>query len=202
MIVSHRHRFIFIKTFKTAGTSLEVFLSGVCGPDDVVTPISPAVEPHRPRNHVGFYNHMPAAAVRERVGPAVWDAYYKFCVERCPWDKTLSFYHMLNHRVGGTLRFDTFLAGTDFPHNAPLYTEPGDPTKVIVDRVVRYERLLPELTEVFARLGIPFAGTLGVNAKGEYRTDRRPPGEVYTPDQARRVGEVFAVERALHGYQL
>lgn len=37
MIVSHRHRFIFIKTTKTAGTSVEMFLRQFCGPDDIVT---------------------------------------------------------------------------------------------------------------------------------------------------------------------
>lgn len=40
MILSHRHRFIFIKTSKTAGTSLEIALSRFCGPDDIITPIA------------------------------------------------------------------------------------------------------------------------------------------------------------------
>ena len=40
MIVSHRHRFIFIKTRKTAGTSIEIALSAHCGPDDIMSPIS------------------------------------------------------------------------------------------------------------------------------------------------------------------
>lgn len=40
MIISHKHQFIFIKTRKTAGTSLEIALSKFLGPDDVVTPIS------------------------------------------------------------------------------------------------------------------------------------------------------------------
>jgi hypothetical protein len=40
MIVSHKHRFIFIKTTKTAGTSIEISLSRFCGPDDIITPIS------------------------------------------------------------------------------------------------------------------------------------------------------------------
>jgi hypothetical protein len=38
MIVSHKHRFIFIKTKKTAGTAIEAALSELCGPDDVITP--------------------------------------------------------------------------------------------------------------------------------------------------------------------
>lgn len=44
MIISHKHRFIFIKTRKTAGTSIEISLSRYCGKDDVITPITPADE--------------------------------------------------------------------------------------------------------------------------------------------------------------
>ena len=38
MIVSHKHRFIFLKTKKTAGTAIEAALSELCGPDDIITP--------------------------------------------------------------------------------------------------------------------------------------------------------------------
>lgn len=40
MIICHRHRFIFIKTRKTASSSVEIGLSRVCGPEDVVTSLS------------------------------------------------------------------------------------------------------------------------------------------------------------------
>src|SRR5256885_6419869 len=87
MIISHKHKFIFIKTVKTAGTSLEIFLSQHCGPDDVLSLFDPPIEGHHPRNYEGsgdplseilripfgprsawrcllarrerFYNHMP-----------------------------------------------------------------------------------------------------------------------------------------------
>jgi hypothetical protein len=44
MIVSYLHNFIFIKTKKTAGTTVEMTLAPACGPDDVITPLSPKEE--------------------------------------------------------------------------------------------------------------------------------------------------------------
>lgn len=57
MILSRRHKFVFVKGHKVGGTSAEIALSQICGPDDVVTPITPADERYRlgsdgePRNY-------------------------------------------------------------------------------------------------------------------------------------------------------
>jgi hypothetical protein len=40
MIVSHEHKFIFLKSKKTAGTSIELALSQLCGPSDILTPLT------------------------------------------------------------------------------------------------------------------------------------------------------------------
>lgn len=47
MILSHKHRFIYIKTYKTASTSIEAALSQICGSDDVITPASEPLMEHR-----------------------------------------------------------------------------------------------------------------------------------------------------------
>lgn len=47
MIVSHRHKFIYLKTIKTASSSMESLLSDVCGPDDIVTPTKESLMAHR-----------------------------------------------------------------------------------------------------------------------------------------------------------
>ena len=200
MIISHRYRFIFIKTRKTAGTSIELFLSGVCGADAVVTPIFPPISPHTPRNFAGFYNHMPAAAI-EAAAPAAWRDYLTFCVERNPWDKLLSAYFMYRnstvHGGDGTLSLSEYLASGEFPLNAPLYTIGGN---IAVDRVLRYEALDAELAEIFAVLGVPYPGRLPFRAKSEWRDDRRPYREVLSGAQAARIATLFAEEIRLHGY--
>jgi hypothetical protein len=228
MIISHKHRFIFIKTAKTAGTSIEVFLSQHCGPKDVLTPIFPPVEGHEARNDEGsvhpvgeilrnpliplsawrhiftkrlkYYRHMPAWVLRRRLSPEIWNSYFKFCVERNPWDKVLSHYHMLNHRESGALSLDQYLAQGKFPINYVRYTDPRG-AEIIVDRVLRYENLNSDLAEAFAQVSVPFAGTLGVRAKSEYRTDRRPYQEVFNDRQRKIVEQAFAREIELHGYR-
>ena len=228
MILSHKYKFIFIKTAKTAGTSIEVFLSRHCSPEDILTPITPAIEGHQPRNYEGFinpipellerpgkffsalrdsiisrekfYRHMPASEVRKRVPAEVWNSYFKFCTERNPWDKVLSHYHMHAAREGGSLSLDEYLARGRFPINYFRYTDRGG-TKIIVDRVLRYEDLMAELGEVFSQLNIPFDGTLGVAAKSEYRTDRGPYRQVFNDEQRRIVEKAFAKEIELHGYR-
>jgi len=72
VIVSHEHRFVFLKTRKTAGTSVEVFLSPLAGPDAIVTPVAPAESGHLPRNSEQWFNPIPEIrrkamkAIRER----------------------------------------------------------------------------------------------------------------------------------------
>jgi hypothetical protein len=224
MIISHKHKFIFIKTVKTAGTSIEVFLSQCCGDNDVLTPVVPHVEPHVARNYQGywnpipqmlayrgsarlavlkrlvkgkkFFNHMPAKAVRATLPASTWNSYYKFCVERNPWDKVLSGYHMDQSKR--TRSLDEFLRKGRLPINYPIYCD--NHGKLIVDEVIKYESLMDGLGRVFGKLGIPFNGSLGINAKSEHRKDRTPYQQVFNDAQKDLVAKVFAKEIEMHGY--
>jgi hypothetical protein len=45
MIISHDHKFIFIKSKKTAGTSIELALRPLCGREDIIAPVREEDEP-------------------------------------------------------------------------------------------------------------------------------------------------------------
>jgi len=211
---------------KTAGTSVEVYLSQYCGEDDVVTPIEPHVDPHIARNYRGlwnpvpeimekkakgirrdlrnffklrkFYNHIPAWSVQKRVPSHIWDGYYKFCIERNPWDKTLSDYHMFKDRSSGKLSLDDYLDNDVFCLNYPKYTDLNG--NLIVDKVIRYENLMSELSEIFERVNVPFSGSLGVKAKSEHRVDSTPYNKVFSEKQRQLITEAFSKEIEMHGY--
>ena len=62
MIASYAHNYIFIKTGKVAGTSVEMALSRFCGPRDIITPIYPPDEIERkpPARHAQNFSTDPA----------------------------------------------------------------------------------------------------------------------------------------------
>ena len=37
MIISHKHKFIFVRPRKTAGTTMQNVLSTICGEEDIIT---------------------------------------------------------------------------------------------------------------------------------------------------------------------
>ncbi|HUG71169.1 MAG TPA: sulfotransferase family 2 domain-containing protein [Pirellulaceae bacterium] len=228
MILSHKYKFIFIKTLKTAGTSIETYLSQVCGEDDIVTPIYPHVEPHSARNFAGhfnplpeivsnrrnwsnlrqtfgdlcekkkFYNHIPARLIRSRVPARIWNTYFKFCIERNPWDKTVSHYYMQKYRSNGSLTLEQYFEQKCFCLNYPIYANHRD--DLLVDRVLKFEDLNSSLNSVFSDLNVPFAGTLQIKAKSEYRDQSVPYAKILSDEQRDIIGDVFAKEIEMHGY--
>lgn len=184
MILSQKHRFIFIKTNKTAGTSVEIALSRQCGEGDIITPLLQEDEalrregggrrpqhmkapkgcdgPHRfaklkngDKVMLRFFNHMAASELLTVIKPAVWDDYFTFCVERNPWDRVASYYHYGAAHEDDPCDFTTFLLGDSLPFLKWLGRDLSTiDGKVTVDKVCSYENLEEDLREVFEAVGI------------------------------------------------
>src|SRR4051812_23866543 len=156
MNVSHRHRFIFVRTRKTAGTSVEIALSKFCGPDDIITRDADDALRHElgypgPQNDVSiplsaytfsewrrlllrgerarFKNHTPAARIRALVGEDVWRTYFKFTIERDPWDKAISLYFWRTRNDNPRPSLLEFLqrVGARSLSNSHIYLIDGEP---------------------------------------------------------------------------
>lgn len=100
-IVSHRHKFIFLRPRKIAGMSLQVSLSRVLGEHDVAYLDRPlrfiaSRDDHRFRvidagATVYGGGHLLPDTVRKTVGERVWSTYFKFTAVRNPYDILVSF---------------------------------------------------------------------------------------------------------------
>ena len=211
MIVSHEHRFVFMKTRKTAGTSVEIALSRVCGPDDVITPV--LEEPLRaslggrgPQNYESpplerkAFNHMPVSMVRRMLGRKRFESYFSFAIERNPWDAVVSLFHW-RFRDAEPGPFPEFVASeaveTFATKNQRIYRLRGE---TAVDRVLRYEALADELATVWAELDLPGSPDLP-HAKAGVRP-RGPSYRGYYDDASRdRVAALFAAPIKELGYE-
>ncbi|MBD1381909.1 sulfotransferase family 2 domain-containing protein [Bacillus sp. IB182487] len=208
MIISHKYRFIFLKTTKTAGTSIEISLSRYCGESDIITPISQRDEKIRqtlgksPQNYQlgtkNFYNHISAKEIKALIGDEIWGSYYKFCFDRNPWDKVISLYYFAvkNHKKES---FNQFLERGKYKgaFNFPVYTINDIP---VVDYIGKYESLQSDLKAVCDKVAIPFDGWLP-KAKGNFRKNRQPYTTQYNESQKEMIQHYFKKEIDLLNYK-
>lgn len=229
MIISHKYKFIFLKTIKTAGTSIEIALSKFLGPNDIITPISPEDEKKRRdlgyrgaqhylaplkdyklqdvtklitkgRRKSRFYNHIAAKHIRENIEDEVWNDYFKFCFERNPWDRVVSFYYW-RCRSGKSPTITEFLESSTIQklkrRGIGIYTLNG---QIAVDKVCQYSALDKELEAIRNQLGIPEKLVLP-HAKSGFRKDRRGYRELLNTSDKEKIAKLFSDEISNFNYK-
>ena len=192
MIISHKYKYIFIKSFKTASTSLEIALSKYCGKEDVITPIINEDEKIRKMNGFNgpqnfgdnniFHEHMSALEIKSNVSEEIWNNYFKFVVVRNPFDQIMSAFHWHNKSKEKEKKliffkkrkktFEDFFkikAHHIFEDEYNRYTEYDN---VLVDLFIKYENFKKDLTELSEKLSFPeniYETFSNINAKSNIR---------------------------------
>ncbi len=213
MIISHEHRFIFLRTLKTAGKSVSAAIASRLPEGDVVINKPEHRERiHIPKNSVrrlmptifGLAHHARARDVRAVLGAKTFDSYFKFAIERNPWDRQVSFYHHRRTRQGQAdrnLSRDLLNPMYRMLHtwrvwNWDVYAIDGT---VVADEIIDYRHLDTLLPHLFERIGIGTGIELPRLNAGN-KTDHRHYSYSYTAEARDFVRQTYAGEIETFGY--
>jgi hypothetical protein len=214
VLVSHPAKFIYMKTQKTGGTTVEMYFERFCAPADRYAGTEAVAETVSEIGIIGsrrggkrdgdvWRNHMPAAAVRDLVGEGTWERYLKFSSVRNPYARMLSLYFWRTKRdYPATDRaferarrsFARYvkggvLRGRAWDSDFGVVAIGGE---VRMDLLVRLEHLSADIEAICARLGLPWNPDWIVHTKKTAGAPRRYPlEEFYTPETASIVRREF-----------
>lgn len=223
MLISHPHKFIFIKPIKVAGTSVECFLQPLCqgGNDDVHEYTAEQITTNGIVGYRGpsrgaskHWNHMPAARIKA-LYPDWFTQYGKISIVRNPYQKAISLFLWLgplshleakqlsstNHHQIQNL-FSLFLKSQ---YNiAPLLTDSprlllqGD---LIVDHILRFESLKGDLSALITTLGLPLtAENLGAYKMSSQANRIHEVKNYFSTESLEFVNSIFDWYFRLFGY--
>lgn len=186
MIVCHERRIIFVKTKKVGGTSFEIALSKFCGPDCIITPITPKDEEMRIRlgfrgaqnynpyqnGESAYYNHMTAPQVRNVVHELIWNDYKKITIVRNPFEVLVSKYFWRRERI--TFKEFVVNLGDEINENEVIAPISGDN---ILDVYLKYEDMCADLIRY--NLQYLADGMAQIRAKGHTRPEQANVGSMF-----------------------
>lgn len=202
---------------------MEIALSSICGPDDIITPIRKEDEKYReadPQNYfvpfsqyrlkhykkmlrkrerLQYFNHISAYQVKSWIGEDIWNSYYKFCFERNPWDKVISHYYYRLRKYDYNSLTDYF-KDRGLPKLSSFHQYCMDGYSIAVDRIFAYENLNESLPEISEEIGVEVS-LPSYRAKGNYRKRDKKYTDMMTPDEKFLIEVVFGREINLMGYE-
>jgi hypothetical protein len=230
MLVSHRKRFIYTKTLKTASTSVESYFEPYCMSEGEWSFTKGRPEHISEAGIIGcrtgdllviqgstWWNHMPAATIMALVGERIWNDYYKFCVIRNPFDKLVSAYHGVRTRIrreDGVIEKGRFRAELlDTPENLKedfedwLKTDmlPPDRNKYLIDGEFCLDDVIryEKLLEDIERVSNKLAIPFTPERLPQLKAGRRPERpllDYYSDNSVEIVANAFSYELERFGY--
>jgi len=202
MFISHKYKFIFIKTRKTAGSSIEKFFYDKLRNTDIIF----AGMPPENLEPVNCYFKNPEHRGHQFIKkyyPYEWKNYFKFTVERNSWDKVVSTYHWQKNQKRNMKSedFTSYIMYRKKKWNKKdwqLYTENS---KVCVDSILCFENLAEDFRLVCNYLGIPYSEEINkIRLKGNIRPQDNYR-HYYNNDTKKEVEKIFEKEINYFGFK-
>jgi len=227
-LVSHKYKFIYLKNYKVAGTSVEDFFSKWCiNPNsDFTYQTTISVTDSSGDENIDDYGivgrtngtgsdvwrcHSSGVKIKEEfekdenLGLDKFEEYLKFCVIRNPYDKMVSFYfwqtqHPLGHHSHEYfgVSFKEYCKMTQL-NNLNIHGVNG---KSLCDYFIRYEHLEADIVELCKLLNLPEydISTLPRHKSG-IRDSDKSYREYYDEETKQIVYESHKKEFEMFGYE-
>jgi hypothetical protein len=206
MIISHRHRFVFVAVPKTGTHSVRQALREQLGPDDQEQ-VGLFVNKRLPDAQLAAvgHGHLGLAQVRPFLGEEAFAGYFKFAFVRNPFDRFVSYCAFMTRESGAFERsprqvmyeilFRQRPVGHILfqPQHCLLVDADG---KLLADEVGRVEQMQASYDRMCERIGIP-STTLG-KVNGSSRGDWR---RYYDTPLADGVAALYRRDLELFGYE-
>ena len=210
LLISNRHKFIFVHVPKTAGSSVTRALEPYSDNhprEGLRRLLSHLPVPESPEA-IAFPMHVSARWARLKLPPEVYQGYRKFCVVRNPYDRAVSLYHYLSQRTDHHLYervsrlsfkgYLDYLARRRRTKNpTQLFYVADAKGQPIVDDILRFETLNGDFANLCGDLGMPEKVELPMNNT----SDHKPYWEYYSDDYSRElVKDLFTADFQTFGY--
>lgn len=207
MLISHKHKFVYIKTVKTAGTSVQSALTYILGDNDIASGVREIIRPDGSTKIVIHQQNI--ASVHHQNGghhkldlaftiaPEAKD-YRVITTERNSWDRVLSFYFHSVSQFGVTIPFERWLSSFNAQRAVPGGFGKLYPLKR-ANFVIQYHTLQQDWLRLGKYLGVtmPLLGHLNANESAERNKDYTT---FYTPKTRDIVAKMCAAEINWYGY--
>jgi hypothetical protein len=179
MLISDKHKFIFIHNPKAAGISIYHALKGFSNPmcrhnmrqfnyytHKILGPVSMLCN---------FPRHISAAELKAELPARKWNSYLKFGVVRNPYDRATSFFFYLQQRpksdkyslfrkLGNFRNYVLYLKDQNFKETQKYYFADAQ-GHILMDHILRFENLETDFPALVGRLGLPPVSLPVLNAR-------------------------------------